>query len=136
MKGLIFTLSAGLILAGLITLAALESGGVAKIATTNPANGEERLTHIWFLEANDDAGPLHLEAGHPSNPWVEDLRVHPYATIDGKPYQFFLPSAGQQADTHEHIRLEMRRKYGWRDVWVGLLFDTSQSFMIGAYPQR
>jgi hypothetical protein len=46
----------------------------------------------------------------------------------------YLFERSQNAADHERIRRMMRRKYGWRDWWVGVLFDTSQSRLIELEP--
>ena len=105
-----------------ITYIALEASDVAMVDTVSPT-GEIRTTHIWFIDAEPG---LILEAGHPQNPWVGDLRAGStlYVTIDSKTRQYDYEF---QPEHHAQIRSEMRDQYGWRDVWVGLLFDVSQS---------
>ena len=38
------------------------------------------------------------------------------------------------AEGHERVRALMREKYGWRDRWVSLLFDTSRSLAVRLVP--
>lgn len=108
-----------------ITYIALEASDVAIADTISPA-GELRTTHIWFIETDD---ALILEAGHPQNPWVTDLKTGSklYVTIDSQTREYdyvFLPKS--------QIREAMRDKYGWRDAWISFLFDVSQSQQITA----
>ena len=116
-----------------ITYIALESGGVTSVWTNRHDGDGDRETHIWFVQIDNK---LFLEAGHPENPWVRDLEPGSTLTlvggnIDGT-YAF------QVIDDHRRIRSLMREKYGWRDQWIGLLFDVSQSQMIelGPPPSR
>jgi hypothetical protein len=37
-------------------------------------------------------------------------------------------------ESHKRIRRLMREKYDWRDRWIGLLFDVSQTQLLIAYP--
>ena len=104
------------------TYIALESSDVAIAETVTPV-GDSRATHIWYIETSDGFA---LEAGSPQNPWIQDLRsgssLHLTINAERKPFNFeFQPSS------HPQIREEMRAKYGWRDAWVALLFDVSES---------
>ena len=120
---LLFTL---LLLVG-TTWLVLELDGVVEVTTFSKA-GEARVTHIWFVE---DDGDMLLEAGNPQNPWVQDLAhldelVLTGANLDGR-YRFRV-HAGEA--NHLLIRKLMAEKYGWRDVWIGWLFDTSASQLV------
>ena len=110
------------------TYVALEISDVA-IATTHAPSGEHRTTHIWYIRA--DANVI-LEAGNPQNPWVQDLRAGStlHLEIDGLQHLYTFEF---ETESHERIRSEMRQKYGWRDNWIGLLFDVSQSQRIVAH---
>ena len=110
-----------------ITYLALESGDVLIAETNSPALDEVRQTHIWFVQRGAN---VYLEAGHPENPWVQDLEAGSNLILmseglDGE-YDYVLHREGR----HQEIRELMREKYGWRDWWVSLLFDTTQSYLI------
>ena len=110
-----------------VTYAALEADSVITVIT-NSEDNQPRTTRIWF--AAED-GQLYLEAGNPANPWVQDLSrtdsLHLTGSdIDGH-YTFKLRSA--ESD-HLKIREMMRRKYGWRDWWISVLFDTTGSQLV------
>ena len=109
-----------------VTYAALEGGGVVTALTVDPASGEQRKTHIWFVSEGKE---VLLEAGAPDSPWVRDLADGSTLTlvgegIDGR-YDFRIRPGG-----HDRIRSLMRAKYGWRDEWVELLFDVSHSQLV------
>ena len=107
------------------TWAALESSGVVVVETQSIDTDSLRQTHVWFVEHD---GRLCLEAGHPDNGWVRDLASQQTLRIVGGrldgDYRFSIDAS---AEAHREIRDWMRAKYGWRDVWIGLLFDTSRS---------
>ncbi len=102
------------------------------IATLNHSTSETRRTRIWFVQNNEQ--PI-LEARHPENPWVPDIEKQPRVHIEGKStnglYQLHM---GRDSSNHDKVRSLMRKKYGWRDIWVGVLFDTSKSALIVAKP--
>ena len=114
------------------TLLALEAGSVVTVETKTSSNALRR-THIWFVATHN---ALYLEAGNPQNPWVQDLRstssLHLVgAGLDGE-YAF---AVYVEPVEHEKIRNLMRAKYGWRDWWVDMLFDTSQSALVRLHEQ-
>jgi hypothetical protein len=106
---------------------ALESGGVA-IVETNTPEGSMRSTHVWYVEPR---GALWLEAGTPENGWFLDVQSDPILTIEieGHSRRYRArPIDGPSG--HEQIRSVMREKYGLRDQWVALLFDTTRSIAV------
>jgi hypothetical protein len=109
------------------TYLALELGEVAIVETMEP-DGKPRHTHVWYVEEGD---ALYLEAGHPDNPWVRELEHMQTLTLasDGVDGEYLFEQSQKPGD-HARIRRMMRRKYGWRDWWIGLLFDTSRSRLI------
>lgn len=117
---------AGTLVAGL-TYFALESDGVVLVETSDPT-GAARTTHVWFVE---NRGKTYLEAGSPNNPWVQDLAGTQKILIAGgsKDGQYFF-MLKDKPHHHELIRTLMRNKYGWRDWWISILFDTSQSALV------
>ncbi len=125
---LIFALG---MLAALITALALEAGGVVTVVTETPA-GANRETRVWFVEHEDR---LYLEAGHPDNPWVKDLAGNPTLILKGQAldgeYRYMRHDSARE---HTRIRALMREKYGWRDAWISLVFDTSRSSLLHLIP--
>jgi hypothetical protein len=115
------------------TYLALELGQVA-IAQTTKLDGEPRHTHVWYVE---ERGALYLEAGHPDNPWVRELEHMQTLTLAGEGIGGeYLFDQSQNIADHERIRRMMRRKYGWRDWWIDVLFDTSSSRLIELSDRR
>lgn len=74
---------------------------------------------------------LFLEAGNPVSPWVKDLEHQSIIQLFGNglegDYTFVIRRNG-----HNEIRKLMRDKYGWRDLWVTTIFDTSSSSLVEA----
>ncbi len=116
---------------GATTWWALESGGVAIVETRAP-DGSTRATHVWYAEPD---GEIWLEAGTPEAAWFEDVRRSAAVTFtaNGRSDEY---EARPIADASGHIRIRalLREKYGFRDVWVGLLFDTSRSVAVRLTP--
>ena len=126
-KILLSLLAVALIGLALITYIALEAGGVTTVTTVNRADNSARQTHIWFVEWD---GAIFLEAGHPQNPWVQDLQHASMLTLSGAGLDGKYEFTEHGPESHPTIRRKMRDKYGWRDAWINWLFDTSQSYMI------
>ncbi len=115
-----------------ITLVALEQSGVV-VAHTEAGDGTPRTTRIWFVQHH---GSVLLEAGNPDNPWVKDLVRGSSLVLEGigikRAYHYELHTN----EGNEQIRALMRAKYGWRDWWISLVFDTRNSFSISVAPIR
>jgi len=132
MKIAITSLAATLAALVALTWWALESSGVATLETRTP-DGTARATHVWFAESN---GELWLEAGTPENGWYVDVQKDPRVgfSADGVSGRFVArPIPGPMA--HVQIRSLLRERYGWRDRWVALLFDTSRSVAVRLEPE-
>lgn len=133
-KALVIAMGAVLAAVAGVTYVALELGQVTVVETYGSAEEGPRLTHVWFVRTE---ASLLLEAGHPDNPWVRDLAHATTLRLIGEDtdgeYTFV---RHQQPSDHERIRGMMRTKYGWRDWWIALLFDTSQSFPLELEPVR
>lgn len=115
----------------LITWWALESGGVAVIET-RAEDGSLRSTHVWFAEPE---GELWVEAGTPENGWYLDIQREPVLSFsaDGRSGRYFAePLSG--INTHLRIRSLLREKYGLRDRWISLIFETSGSIAVRLNP--
>ena len=108
----------------LLLYIALEWSEVITIETASK-DGASRHTHVWYIQNGQS---LLLEAGHPENPWVQELAnrptLHIIDPVLGGTYSYVRRN---NPIDHTAIRMAMREKYGWRDAWVSLLFDTSQS---------
>ena len=115
-----------------ITWAALESQDVAALRTRGVA-AKLRSTRVWFARFQ---GALWLESATPQRPWYLDIRSDPSIELEvlGKVSSFrAVPKPG--AAGHRLIRSLLREKYGWADVWVGLIQDTSQSIAVRLLPE-
>lgn len=125
-KALIALVAPSLAFAG-VTGWALESGGVA-VVQTRRADGTHRSTHVWYVEPD---GELWLEAGSPRNGWFVDAEQHPELrlVIDGSSRAYAARPLADPAG-HDRIRELIRAKYGFRDVWVNLIVDTSRSVAV------
>ncbi len=111
-----------------VTYIALESGGVITVYTVEHPSGKTRDTHIWYIK--DEYGRLLLEAGSPENPWVQDLEHMESLRLEGEGLDGEYLFAIRGEESHESIRKQMRQKYGWRDWWISLVFDTTESYAI------
>jgi hypothetical protein len=110
---------------------ALESGEVAVLETRRPEGGARR-TRVWLAEAD---GTLWLEAATPDRDWLGDVALSPRVRLrrgaEARAYEAVaMPGAGERA----RVRALLRRKYGLRDRWVGLLQDTSRAVAVRLVP--
>lgn len=122
---------------GVITLLALESGGVAVLHTTQPS-GEQRRTRVWFAEHD---GALWVEAATPSRPFYVDLSARPGLELEIRRTLFDWPRMLRgraelvaEPGGHARIRSLLAAKYGWADGWIALLQDTSASRAVKILP--
>ncbi len=116
---------------GLITWWALEWSGVAVLETRDP-EGALRSTRVWFAEPD---GELWLEAGTPENPWYLDIQRDPLVGFShSRRAGHYVAQPVQDPGAHDQIRSLLREKYGLRDRWIGLLFDTSRSAAVRLVP--
>jgi hypothetical protein len=110
----------------------LESSGVAVLETRKP-DGSTRSTHVWHVTHN---GEVWLEAGTPENAWFQDVEASPRVLLRlGGRSTEYLAQPVRESSGHAKIRSLLREKYGLRDRWVGLLFDTSRSVAVRLLPQ-
>jgi hypothetical protein len=115
----------------LFTWWALEASGVAILKTRAP-DGSLRSTHVWFAERN---GELWLEAGTPKNSWYLDIQRDPLVSFSARERSGqYIAQRVEDLGAHAEIRSLLREKYGIRDWWVDLLFDTSRSIAVELAP--
>jgi len=115
---------------GFGTWGALEISGVAVVTTTRET-GEPRATHLWYVE---DGGVLWLEAGTPDNSWFADVGRDPLVTFAAEDRPAARHRAVPVPERSAAVRAQLRRKYGWRDRWVGLFVDSSRSLAVRLDP--
>lgn len=121
----------GAVAFGAVTVVALEGSATAVLHTTQP-DGSERRTRVWFAEDN---GALWVEAATASRAFYLDLAANPVVTIDTRssPLQSSSATLRGKAELmpepggHQRVRQLLADRYGWADVWIGLLQDTSAS---------
>ena len=116
---------------GGITGWALEGGGVAVLETRRPEGGVHG-THVWFVETEDG---LWVEAGEPESRWLQHVRVDPRVhVVSAGPWGEFRATPAEDPARRPWLRAELRRKYGWRDRWVGLFLDATRSVPVHLAP--
>jgi len=128
------------VLAGLTVLAvafaafswwALEASDVARLVTQRPGGGA-RVTHVWWVEHE---GALEVEAATPERAWFAEALAAGELDVEreGRRERFRVERSDAPG-AHDRIRALLREKYGWRDVWVGLLQDTTRSVAVRLVP--
>jgi len=127
MRNVLLGLCCLLLAVGAVTWWALESHDVA-VVETRRADGQIRMTHVWWVTADDR---LWLEAGSPSNGWFVDVSASQHIAIqrDGPSTEYVAVPISDPTH-HRWIRSMIREKYGFRDLWVNLLVDTSESIAV------
>ena len=116
---------------GGITVVALEGRDVAVLRTT-ARDGGERRTRVW-IAAED--GVLWVEAASAGRPFYLDLLEQSLVEVEratGRARFVATPLPGPAA--HDAVCHKLREKYGWADVWIGLLQDTSGSIAVRLDP--
>ncbi len=110
-----------------VTWLALESDGVG-IVETQRADGSARSTHVWPARID---GALWLEAGTPQNGWYLDIQSRPGLWLDheGARARYRAIPVRQDA-AHDRLRNAIRGQFGWRDHWVGIWLDSSESIAV------
>jgi hypothetical protein len=131
-----FLLAVALLAGGFtaLTLWALESKEVVVLRSLG-AGGAARETRVWIAE--DEAGTSWIEAASPERPWLQDVAARPEIELvrGGRTERWrAVPVPGPEA--HLLVRRLLREKYGPRDVFVGLLADTSRSVGVRLEPLR
>lgn len=117
---------------GAVTWAALESAEVVVLRTFE-ADGTAHESRVWI--ADDQEGGAWIEAAEPLKPFYLRLIATPEVELlrGGETLaRRAVPFPGPEG--HRRIRELLAAKYGWRDVWVGLLVDTSASVAVRLEP--
>ena len=117
---------------GAVTWAALESAEVVVLRTFD-ADGIAHASRVWI--ADDEEGRAWIEAAEPQKPFYVRLVARPEVELlRGGETHAMRAVAFPGAEGHRRIRELLAAKYGWRDVWVGLLVDTSASVSVRLEP--
>ena len=133
MKSLPRILAIALLGSALFTWWALESSGVAVIETRS-AEGMPRSTHIWYAESGQQ---IWLEAGTPDNGWYVDIQANPLVSFEADELSGrYRAMPMLDAAARHQMRSLLMKKYGIRDRWIALLFDTTNSIAVQLLPQR
>lgn len=110
-----------------VTWLALESQEVAVLRTRAP-DGALSTTRVWLARHD---GAVWIEAATPERGWYRNILDDPQVELAlGDQTRRYRASPVAQPGGHERIRSLLRQKYGWADVWVGLLQDTSRSLAV------
>jgi hypothetical protein len=117
---------------GAVTWAALESAEVVVLRTFD-ADGTAYESRVWI--ADDEEGAVWIEAAEAQKPFYLRLLARPDVELmrDGTTLAMSAAALPGEAG-HRRIRDLLAAKYGWRDVWVGLLVDTSASVAVRLEP--
>jgi hypothetical protein len=112
------------LLLAVVTLLALEGGEVV-ILRTKAKGGVVHETRTWIV---DDADGAWIEAASPTRPFLWDVVANSQVEVwrDARWQRCHAMVAANPAG-HERVRRLLARKYGWKDRWIGLLADTSES---------
>ena len=112
------------VVAGAVTLVALEGGEVA-IVRTRAADGTLRETRTWIADAD---GAAWIEAASPERAFLRDALVRPDVVL--RRHGRWLPCRAEVVANpggHERIRELLGATYGWKDWWIGCFADTRRS---------
>jgi hypothetical protein len=109
---------------GAVTLLALESGEVV-VVRSRDWGGMPIETRTWIA---DEGGVAWIEAATPERAFLQNVLANPEIELwrDGR-WQRCRATAVPNPEGHEHVRHLLAGKYGWKDGWIGMLADTSQS---------
>lgn len=112
---------------GGVTLLALEGREVVQLRTT-ASDGAVRSTRTWIADGD---GAMWVEAATPERPFLRDVQARPDVELLRNGRSLRLRAVPVPGDAgHHKIRALLAAKYGWADVWIGLLTDTSRSVAV------
>ena len=80
-------------------------------------------------------GKHYLEAGARENGWFQDVQSSSILEFQSDDLSgSFRARLDEDPAAHPRLRAALREKYGLRDLWVGLLVDSSQSLAVQLHP--
>lgn len=112
------------VVAGAVTLVALEGGEVA-IVRTRAADGTPRETRTWVADAD---GAAWIEAASPERAFLRDALTRPAVELRRRGrWLSCRAEAVPNPGGHQRIRDMLGATYGWKDWWIGWFADTRRS---------
>lgn len=127
MKRMLLGSLAAILVFGVVTLLALEGGEVVVLRTGIGRDGPHE-TRTWIADAD---GSAWIEAANPERTFYHDLAVQPVIELRrGNRELRCRATPLANPDGHQIIRRLLAAKYGWKDAWIGLVADTSQSLAV------
>lgn len=131
MRRLVWVAVAATVVFVVVTVWALESEDVV-VLRTRAGDGAIAETRVWVADGD---GFAWIEAATPERGWYRELQADPSVElVRGGATTAYEATGLPGPDGHARIRGMLRAKYGWADVWVGLLQDTSQSIAVRLAP--
>lgn len=116
-----------LITFGVVTWVALEANEVVIVRSVDE-NGGWRETRTWIAEHD---GHAYIEVANPQRPLYLDIQRNPEIELRrGGRIEKHRVLVLKQPEGHELIRRLLRQRYGWADVWIGFIADTSESLAL------
>ena len=116
----------------IITLVALEGREVVVLRTSD-GEAESKETRTWIA---DYEGHAWVESANPERPFFRHIQAHPEVeVVRGGQVLEMRAVALPPAEGHALIRRLLAEKYGWADVWIGFIADTSQSTAVRLDPR-
>ncbi len=131
MKRLVLSVLGLALVFAAITLLALEGKEVV-VVRTHAEDGGWRETRTWVAE---DDGAAYIEIANPQRPFYLDIQRNPEIELKrGGRIESHRVVVLKQPDGHLLIRRLLRQRYGWADVWIGMIADTSESLALRLEP--
>jgi hypothetical protein len=113
------------------TLVALEGKDVV-VVRTRDENGAWRETRTWIAEED---GVAYIEIANPERAFYKDIQRNAEVEVKrGDRTETHRAVVMKQPDGHQLIRRLLRQRYGWADIWIGLIADTSESLGLRLEP--
>lgn len=110
--------------------AASHFGGELVTLRSADSMGVETETTLWVV---DDAGAIWLRSGNPNTGWLERIESRPEVQLerDGEWHDY---RATPVPGGTERINALMAEKYGWADMVIGLIRDSSNAVPVRLDP--
>jgi len=113
----------------ILQMVASESGEVVVLSTLND-DGKPEETRLWIVDIEDTQ---YLRAGQPGSGWFARLQATPrVALARGEARGAY--DAVPEPERRDEVNALMRRKYGWADQFIELLFGREDAIPVGLQP--